>query len=96
MFQHLDQTPSLPWTHVDRTLSRDMAAYWTNFAKRGDPNGPGLPFWPVFTHSKPAVMHFTDAPHVGGVANLPDLKTLAAYFAWRRTPQGAAWARAHP
>ncbi len=96
VFQHLDQTPSLHWRKVDRTLSRDMAAYWTNFAKRGDPNGPGLPHWPAFTHSKPLVMHFTDAPHIGRVANLRDLKTLDAYFAWRRTPQGVAWARTHP
>jgi para-nitrobenzyl esterase len=29
-------------------LSRVMMGYWTNFAKTGDPNGPGLPEWPKF------------------------------------------------
>jgi para-nitrobenzyl esterase len=29
-----------------RTLSEQMQGYWTNFALKGDPNGPGLPLWP--------------------------------------------------
>jgi para-nitrobenzyl esterase len=91
VFQYQDPSPSLRWSPTDRLLSNDMATYWTDFAKDGDPNGPGVPRWPAFTDSSPSVIHFTDAPHVGSVPNLENLKTLDAYFAWRRTPQGAAW-----
>jgi para-nitrobenzyl esterase len=39
---------NLPWQPEDRQVSELMADYWTNFAKTGDPNGPGLPQWPVY------------------------------------------------
>jgi para-nitrobenzyl esterase len=38
----------LPADGVDWALTDTMLAYWTQFAKTGDPNGAGLPNWPAF------------------------------------------------
>jgi para-nitrobenzyl esterase len=38
------------WQHNedDVRLGRDMRAYWTQFAKTGNPNASGLPIWPSY------------------------------------------------
>ncbi|SFK05006.1 para-nitrobenzyl esterase [Caulobacter sp. UNC279MFTsu5.1] len=36
------------WNADDLALQEQMLGYWTNFVKTGDPNGPGLPKWPMF------------------------------------------------
>jgi para-nitrobenzyl esterase len=47
VFGALATTP-VPWQPEDRKVSDAMMAYWSNFAKAGDPNGPGLPAWPRY------------------------------------------------
>jgi para-nitrobenzyl esterase len=46
-FNTLNRLPR-PWEAIDRKLAETVSTYVTNFAKKGDPNGSGLPPWPAF------------------------------------------------
>ncbi len=59
VFGALDSKAGIPWTAEDRALSELMQKYWTNFARNGDPNGEGLPVWPVYRAAEEwPVMYF--------------------------------------
>lgn len=52
-------------TAADEKAAAVANAYWANFAKRGNPNGPGLPEWPAYNPGEDVLMDFTiDGPVV--------------------------------
>ncbi|XP_075392833.1 carboxylesterase 3-like [Tenrec ecaudatus] len=51
-------------TEEEKQLSLTMMAQWTQFARTGDPNGVGLPSWPLFTQSEQYLQISTE-PHTG-------------------------------
>ncbi len=54
----------LPWRPEDMRVSDLMMAYWSNFAKTGNPNGRGLPKWPRYeSRAGYEVMHISADPH---------------------------------
>ena len=85
VFQTLDAR-SWPWRPADRTLSGTMAAYWTNFAKTGDPNGYGLPPWPRFNPRQDSTMIFGETVAPGAV---PDRAVLDFWTELDRSARSA-------
>ncbi|MDX3352018.1 carboxylesterase family protein [Streptomyces sp. ME01-24h] len=76
-----------PLTDAQRALSDRMVDYWAAFARTGDPNSPGAPFWPALRPSSPMARSVQSlAPGPGGIH---PVDTRAAHHCafWDRLPR---------
>jgi para-nitrobenzyl esterase len=75
--------PKVPWEASDRKLSDAMTTYWSNFARTGDPNGPGLPRWSRYDESG-RVLHLDETIQERPASHRARYDALDAYYAGQR------------
>lgn len=62
-----------PWEPVDYQLAGWMSDYWANFARTGNPNGKGLPPWPLYREKEKMILDLGVRTHE---VSMPDSKAL--------------------
>ncbi|MBK1787355.1 carboxylesterase/lipase family protein [Prauserella cavernicola] len=74
-FDNLGADSDADYGEADYRLRDRMSAYWLNFVRTGDPNGPGLPNWATVGQAPERVMEFG-----GGNAMTPRPRAEAVDF----------------
>jgi para-nitrobenzyl esterase len=66
VFDNLGARPGSTPAPGDQAVAKIMNAYWVNFARTGNPNGLGLPKWPVYSPKKKEILDIqSDGKPVG-------------------------------
>ncbi len=58
----LDGNDVYAWTPKDYEMSKTLQSYFVNFVKTGDPNGTGLPAWPMYDKAQRMVLDLDSHP----------------------------------
>ncbi|GAA0621739.1 carboxylesterase family protein [Brevundimonas kwangchunensis] len=82
-------TVGRPLGERDDRAAKAMAAYWTTFARSGDPNGEGRPAWPEFGAVRDGLLEFTNDGPVAKPMPFPERLDIIENFYARTRP----WAR---
>ena len=73
----------------EKKVSELMQQYWVNFAKTGgNPNGEGLPYWPVFEEGKATVMQFNNGASLIETPNRKGIDLIDGFMKYVRSMSG--------
>ena len=68
----------------EAAVAEIIQQYWVNFAKTGNPNGKGLPYWPSFDKDKPTTMQFSNGASLIMVPNREQIEFVERFYKWKR------------
>ena len=68
----------------EAAVAEMLQQYWVNFAKTGNPNGKGLPYWPTFDESKPTTMQFSNGASLIMVPNRKQIDFVDRFYKAKR------------
>jgi len=71
-----DKAKAGPWPAADAALEDVIQRYWVNFARTGDPNGPGLVRWAPYRTGRTALWFRDSAATAGPVLRADKLRAL--------------------
>ena len=60
VWDNLAAQPWVPRQPYDQELADTVSSAWVRFAATGDPNGGGMPTWPLFTSANDDYLEFGD------------------------------------
>ena len=69
---------------AEAALAEIIQQYWINFAKTGNPNGKGLPYWPTFDKDQPTTMQFSNGASLIGVPNRAQIDFIDRFYKQKR------------
>jgi len=71
------------WSQSDKDLENTIQSYWVNFARTGDPNGPGLVRWTPYRSGRTALWFRKGAAKAGPVLRESQLRAVDRAL-WQR------------
>lgn len=69
---------------AEAAVAEIIQQYWVNFAKTGNPNGKGLPYWPAFDKDKPTTMQFSNGASLIMVPNRQQIDFVDRFYKAKR------------
>ena len=69
---------------AESAVAEIIQQYWINFAKTGNPNAKGLPYWPTFDESKPTTMQFSNGASLIMRPNREQIDFVDRYYKAKR------------